>query len=816
MNIHKFVQIKYENNLPYECHMVNLVNSRRHYHNDIEIILMLSGSATANVINKEYSIKKDDLFLINNNESHEFYNCEDAKALVFHLSKQKFLLEDIITFENTFDNNDLEVKKIKSNLAKTFIDTLNSKHYASFNELFSIINSLVLYYRRDDIETKKNAKYEDRISRIVKYIDENYSERITLQELAEHENLSISYLSNFFEKNFGKTFLNYYNDVRIDNAITDLIETNESIETISFNNGYDDPRSFVNAFKKRYNCLPSTYRKNYKKTFINDNASLSKDELRQLMNRLNEFIDGPIEHNIDIKKVSPSSVLETDTIDFLQKGKYINQTFNDIIGVVSAHDLLLGDVQVMLEKAKKEIGFKYVKFHNIISDEMEIYYEDEEGNARYNYFLIDKVLDYITSINLKPIIELSYIPSMLAKYKDKYIFNGKYLASEPADLDKWSDLVDNFMDHIVSKYGEREVETWGFSIWNLPDSGPSLCGFLSDEYFLKFYLKTYNTIIDNLENAIIYSPSFSVSYKSDYKFFKDFIKFAKKNNCLPNILAITNACDIFNETDEKNTFDTNNKLQEDENYCKNSIIEFKELLKTLNIEDIKISLYTWFFTQSHRNLVSDTVFKSCYYVKNYLENIENIDSFGYWCLTDLNGETPMGVDLFHGGLGLFTRRGIEKAIYNVYLLLHKLDNEVIYQDEGIFITKSRKKIHILLYNYVHYSKAFSSGELIVKSNDRYTPFDMTKKEKFKIHLNNLNTSKIFIKEYYVGRDHGSSYDAFMRMGGLELKYDDEFDHLRRHSGYYIQMSEQNITNNSLDYENELEPLDVKLIEIKLD
>ena len=96
------------------------------------------------------------------------------------------------------------------------------------------------------------------------------------------------------------------------------------------------------------------------------------------------------------------------------------------------------------------------------------------------------------------------------------------------------------------------------------------------------------------------------------------------------------------------------RLNKDENAFQKCIHLIKYLFDNNGIGNLPIYLTEWNLTVSHRNLLNDTCFKSCYLAKNLLENYDALDSFGYWVLTDLNEEIQISPEEFHGGLGLFT------------------------------------------------------------------------------------------------------------------------------------------------------------------
>ena len=98
----------------------------------------------------------------------------------------------------------------------------------------------------------------------------------------------------------------------------------------------------------------------------------------------------------------------------------------------------------------------------------------------------------------------------------------------------------------------------------------------------------------------------------------------------------------------------------DPNAFSKAIKDLKEWVRQMGLNGMPIYLTEWNLTVSHRNLINDTCFKSCYLAKNLLENFDELDAFGYWVLTDMIEETQPSNNEFHGGLGLFTYDQIKK------------------------------------------------------------------------------------------------------------------------------------------------------------
>ena len=99
-----------------------------------------------------------------------------------------------------------------------------------------------------------------RLNRILNYTFSHASENITVDEIAEQANLSKSQFSRFFKERTGKSFIPFLNEVRIENACTQLLNTRESIEKISFDNGFQNISNFNRQFKTIKKITPSQFR----------------------------------------------------------------------------------------------------------------------------------------------------------------------------------------------------------------------------------------------------------------------------------------------------------------------------------------------------------------------------------------------------------------------------------------------------------------------------------------------------------------------------------------------------------------------------
>lgn len=114
------------------------------------------------------------------------------------------------------------------------------------------------------LELKKNY-LSDPINRILQYLSMHYSEKILLDELCEREHISKSNLTKLFKRKTGSTIINHLHDIRIRKAKRLLITTDNSMEEIALETGFESPKYFFKLFKRSEGISPLKFRRNNKK-----------------------------------------------------------------------------------------------------------------------------------------------------------------------------------------------------------------------------------------------------------------------------------------------------------------------------------------------------------------------------------------------------------------------------------------------------------------------------------------------------------------------------------------------------------------------
>lgn len=126
------------------------------------------------------------------------------------------------------------------------------------------------------------------------------------------------------------------------------------------------------------------------------------------------------------------------------------------------------------DSSKDLVGVPGLKFGSTNA-----YLEDSAGQPIYNFTIVDQIFDAYLAGNVKPYVEIGFMPLALASNPEPYFFNFNPAAGPdsiytgwshvPKDFDQWEELVYKWAQHTVARYGVDEVNSWYWEVWNEPN-----------------------------------------------------------------------------------------------------------------------------------------------------------------------------------------------------------------------------------------------------------------------------------------------------------------------------------------------------------
>ncbi len=821
--------INFGQGIPIRCFIHRLGHSARHLHRSLELLFVMSGTVLVYVEGEPYVLEEGDVILINSNAPHEL-TANDAILTAVQIKLSLFEDKELHSKDLYFDCNSKtdpgnpgiqRLKCVMAQFVKTYAALGEGRNYRAYALCYFLVSELINYFLVDrNTERAAQSDYQyERIARIVEYINEHYAEELSLQRIAEREYLSTPYLSKFFQRMMGVGFTEYLSRLRLNHAVEELMSTDHTIENIAEHNGFPNTQAFVKRFREKYDLPPSQWRRQYPGKTIYESVGQFNDytilDTHEYLSYFAKYLDAdervlPAMAEPELPDIVTSLELRVDG-----KGTRLRNTWRTITSVGSAKELLQGDVQNMLREFQRCMGFQYIKFHGILSDDMHVVSRDRAGQLQYSFVYVDSMLDFVLSVGLKPLIQLSFMPAELAINPNNRIFDSTMINSPPVSNHAWCDLVHQFLLHLLERYGERETESWLYTIWNEPDTPPNMFGFPNAEEFYQFYFETWKTIRQVDPRYRIGSPSIYFDPIEKGRWMNDFSRWCQQKGCLPDFVLFHYYGTSVTTEEVLAAHDIpmgKIQLTDDENMLSKCITALQGFIDEIYPPNTAIYLTEWNFSPSHRELLGDTCFRSCYLIKNILENYDRLEGIGYWLLTDLFEEHQVPEKMFHGGLGLYTHNGIPKAAWYAYWLLRKLGEERIDSGEGYFLTRHGETYQLMFYHYRHFSELYAANEIFdMTDTDRYTPFGERQKRNFTVLLEGMIDGTWKVCEYTLNRQHGSAFDKWVEMGAQPIKNAEEVEILKglsmpMMSKYVLQAKEGCLRINAV-----LEPLEVKLI-----
>jgi xylan 1,4-beta-xylosidase len=180
----------------------------------------------------------------------------------------------------------------------------------------------------------------------------------------------------------------------------------------------------------------------------------------------------------------------------------------------------------------------YIRVHNLLTTgdgsaslkwgSTNVYTEDASGKPVYSWTILDRIFDTFRAVRIKPLVEIGFMPEALSTHPQPYRHNfpqGSVFTGwtyPPKDYQKWSELVFQFVRHLRERYGDAEVKTWLWEVWNEPDIAYWRG---TPEEFFKLYDYSVDAVLRALPEAHIGGPdSTGPAYPKAAEFLRNFLE----------------------------------------------------------------------------------------------------------------------------------------------------------------------------------------------------------------------------------------------------------------------------------------------------
>lgn len=356
------------------------------------------------------------------------------------------------------------------------------------------------------------------------------------------------------------------------------------------------------------------------------------------------------------------------------------------------------DLQGHLRMTVRDLGFRYVRCHGILNDDMDVVRAD----GTFHFGRVIAALEAVRACGLRPFLELSSMPRAFAS-NDKRITEYEFRSAPPKDWKQWHALIHALTRALQAHFGQDELRQWYFEVWNEPDI--AFWSGTQAEYFRLYDLSARaikavdpalrvggpatartNWIDEFLAHLTQPSPDYDLAVPRC-----DFISTHAYPSDLEFLDAAHGAVQLQNSTIMRELF-----------------AAVRRKVDAALGPDFPVICGEWNSSAGPLASNHDDANNGAFVVKTMIELSDLCQGSLYWNISDIYEECGFHYEPFHGGYGLITVNDLPKAAYHAFAFLHEHDGGTRLATRwtnappglGALASQRDGTIRILLYHYV--------------------------------------------------------------------------------------------------------------------
>lgn len=373
--------------------------------------------------------------------------------------------------------------------------------------------------------------------------------------------------------------------------------------------------------------------------------------------------------------------------NFKETSGQLQHYWEHTVGSGHAPLALRADWQHQLAQSHRDLGFRHVRFHGLLSDDMGTL-TCQQNEHLYSFFNADQIFDFLLSIGMRPFVELSFMPATLASGND-VVFSYKGNVTPPKDYEAWGELIRRIVSHWIDRYGLAEVRKWYFEVWNEPNLDSFWTG--SQEDYFHLYRVTVETIKNLDAELCVGGP---VTAKNEW--IEAFVDFCNEKDVPADFVSTHQyPTDAFGQVGDNTV--------EQLAAARRSVLREQQQDAKARAGDRPLFYTEWNTSSNPRDPMHDESYAAAFVAKTILEAHGLVDCYSFWTFSDIFEENYFPSKPFQGGFGLLNLHGIPKPSYRAYQLLHHLGDELLHVDGhhetvDAWAVRGDSKLNVLLTN----------------------------------------------------------------------------------------------------------------------
>ena len=732
----------------------------------LQFLFVISGELTIEIDSRFFVLKEQDLLLINRNQLFQAKGNQTNCVLLLTIS-DSFMDQYYSEYRNSrfecFSQEiDMGRETMLDQMRKLLVELMIT--YSRRDEgyqiemqgfLCELLLILIRRFKQKGSAIEKLDIDDLRLTKIIEYLERNYHQVITLEDMAKKSYLSTGYLSRYFKQKMGMGFSRFLMNIRLKHSVKDLLYTNETISQISMKNGFANTKSFTNLFKEMYGVTPHVYRESHSKEQMDSFQSYHIEDAETLIHSPEILAQlGNLLSKHDQTYNNKESRFEELLLDV---SKPINKKLsrpNHVLIIGELKELLKEDVRAQVRMVKEEMHLDYVGIRHLLSGKsITADVETDEVIATSSpYFKSDVALNFMIKNGLSLFIRIDY--QEISANEENY-FQKLY----------------DFMKHCLQVYGASYLSTW-YLIFYEPYYSAVEAKELKRVYLIMYDL--LKKLVPSIHVGVFFPFSFQDEKTSDpHKWLLtedhhiDFIGYHSNQNDIIDFQELSN--DRF-------------YLAKD--YLKEKTEKIKSYLKKHQIEK-PLHLISWNTLSGNTRFTNGTFFRAALVLKSVLDVVNEVESIGFWINTELHERAGKGQRIRMEGLELFHYFSGKRPAFFAMVFAKRLNGTVIVQGSDYLMMQNERGYQLVLMNCTTINPYYSIEEAFLQKLNK----------EILVKIIGLETGEYQIRKHIFDKDHGALYTKWWNLNSKHGLDAEIIDSINRSSHPDLEIFDETITDD---------------------
>lgn len=758
----------------YNLDVHNIRVSAQPGYGGISLLYVLKGNIGVQSAELCITLQPNDIFLINQNDRYQISSHDENIILRLEIANHYFARYYDDYFHSRFQLIPEQqsgfyrqyINNIKILMARIFTAHIRADNQFASLEIHRLLSeillTLVLHFRDKTVDARKaSGSYSKRIEQVIRFLETNYAQSISLKQVADQEHVSFAHLSRLFKKEVGLSFTQYLTKQRFEHSVQDLLATNQPIYQIAQHHGFPNTRQFITLFKQIYNRTPHQFRDAYRqdKTLtptqgisvrqpeaIQQQIMLDVDPI-EVLALLGDVINSNPGKGHFLDQYYAAEELTVDLSSHKKPQKLHNLSY--IVAVGELNEVLKNNIQTQILTTKQEIGLDYIEVHHLIS-----------GSAILPDYRTDEVVP-----SFSPYTNSDAAIAFLKRHHIA-LFVRIYHRNAAADPVHYASKLADFIRHSIHVFGTTYIQQWRFIYFAEDKAMTDSLAFAHSYQTLRHTIKSLlpQSAVGlfyhfSTEEQLRHEPLFSNQLVRDI----DFLGYAANPNEQINFSQVGG-----------------NAFASSEHYVQNKTRRIKNALK---YHDLQLPLYllTWNTLTGDTRHTNGMFFRGALILKTVLDMSSQISGLGIWINAEIQQETlPERIDI--SSLALFYIFDTRRPAFYALKFRERLQGKIVAQGDNYLVTDTDYGYQVILTNTVSFNPYISVREHMIEN------FRKIKK----LTVLGLQSGAYQIRRFIFDQQHGALYRQFELFQSQFGKDDEIVDYLHRQTVPQLTISDEQI------------------------